>query len=98
MQGDSLYLVVFFFIMCVEHREEEDILEGLGMEGIIWSNGSSRRSKCSLEGVNYEEEEKVPWMEMVFEVWDGIGKVGKTIGFGGKSKGACWSGIGKGHS
>jgi len=28
-------------------------------------------------------------MEVVFEVWDGIGKVGKTIGFGGKAKGAC---------
>jgi hypothetical protein len=59
------------------------------MEGIIWSNGSSWRSKCSLEVVKYEEEEKVPLMEVVFEVWNGIGKVGKKIGFGGKAKGAC---------
>jgi hypothetical protein len=28
----------------------------------------------------------------------GIGKVGKTIGFGGKARGAYWSGIGEGHS
>jgi hypothetical protein len=27
-------------------------------------------------------------MEVVFEVWGGIGKVGKTIGFGGKARGS----------
>lgn len=33
-------------------------------------------------------------------VWGmgGIGKVGKTIGFRGKARGAYWSGMGKGHS
>ncbi len=71
----------------------------LGMEEIIWSNGSleSWNSMCSLDG------EKVLWGRGSRNgggVWgmSCVGKVGTTIGFGSKARRAGWSGIGEGHS
>jgi hypothetical protein len=92
-------LVLFPFVVWVKGQGEENILKGLGMEEIIWSNGSlgSWDSMCPLEG------DRVLWgggSRNGGGVWgmSCIGKVGTTIGFGSKVRGVDWSGIGEGHS
>ncbi len=78
----------FLFTVWIKWQGEEDILEWLGMEEISWSNGSVRKScsMCPLEG------ERV-WgrgSKNGSGVWcmGCIGKVGTTIGFGSKARGA----------
>ncbi len=84
-------MVVFPFKVRIEHWREEDILEGLGMEVKIWSNGSSSKSwsNCLVEG------ERV-WIKIGSKngggVWitGWIGRMCTTFEFGGKTKGVGW--------
>ncbi len=91
-------MVLFPFVVWIKWQGEENILKGLGMEEIIWSNGSLKNwdSMWSLEG------ERVLWggFRNGGGVWSMscVGKVGTTIGFQNKLRGVGWSGIGEGHS
>lgn len=92
-------MVLFFFVVRVEQQGEEDILKGLGMEEIIWSNGSfgNLGSMCSLED---ERMLGRGGFRNGGGVWGMccIKTVGTTIEFGNKTRGAGWNGIGENHS